>query len=473
MYKDNDNQCDDAEQMRDTIQRFEAMLQTQGSAYFDTDEFEWIIDYYMQQDDLKKSRKAVDIAIAQHPEDNHLKIKNARQFLVENHPEKAMSLLNDAEISYEDPDYFLTLGSCYAALGQAQKSIETYFDALQYFEEDEKSELYNAIAYEYEDLFDYCSALIYFKKALDFSEDTCSIYHEIRHCYFFLDRTDDAVAFFKKRIEEDPHDSIAWSALGDCYRKLDLLELAIDTYEYVLAIDPTNIWPYVHIANAYYDMERFQEAIDTLNEALSNKVETSLIHTSLGDCFYRLERPMEACQHYKTALQINESLPEAWSGLGFVYSDQNESSKAIRLFEKARLLDPCNPDHLYSLAAEYRKLHDYETAYRYLFDIESIDPTDPDLYYFIADILNEQQRYDEAINILKIGQQRAGNDSALTYMLSYDYLRKNDRAMALTLLEDALNADFKGHQDFLDIDPDLLYHDIEILEMIDQYKKKS
>jgi Putative Zn-dependent protease, contains TPR repeats len=473
METNDDNQWEDEEMIKEAVSRFEAMLSSHSTSYFDAEEFEWIIDYYMQNDDLKKSREAVDIAIAQHPENNNLKIKNARQFLIENNPRKALSLLDNTEIDYDEPDYFLTLGSCYAAIGKSQKAIDTYTNALSYFEECERVELYNAIAFEYQNLRDYKTALDYFKKTLKYTDELDNQYLEIRHCYHFMDNMEAAIQFFKLRIEENPHDRSAWSALGDCYRKLDLLEQAIDSYEYVLAIEPNNLWANMHIANAYYDLERYNEAIDTLKEALNNNVETSLIHCLLGDCYSRIENANNALIHYNKALKINEYLPEAWAGIGFIYSDQNKSEIAIKYFEKAHRLEPSNSDHLYVLASEYRKIDDFDKAMQCLLQVEDMEPEDEDLYFFLADLLTAQGKYDEVEETLKLGLKRTDNAPSLSYYLAYIYLLKGEKEMGLSILDIALSADFEGHKDFIELNPEMLNNDIEVLELINLYKQKQ
>ena len=60
-----------------------------------------------------------------------LKIKEARQYLLENQAEKAFEILQQVEHDDDEtPDYFLVLGSCLAALGQSQEALENYFNAL-------------------------------------------------------------------------------------------------------------------------------------------------------------------------------------------------------------------------------------------------------------------------------------------------------------------------------------------------------
>lgn len=478
MFNDNDNTWneEDDDITNEAVSRFEEMLESQRTQYFDAEEFELIIDYYIQHDDLKRSREAVNMAIAQHPDDINLKVKNARQFLVENDPKKALELLEQTEINYDEPDYFLTLGSCYAALGKPHKAIDTYQKALPYFDDEEKNDLYHAIGFAYQDLANYSRAISYYKMALEDTDDELFLHNtiaELLNCYMLSGMTNEGIAYFNQRIENNPHEVESWSALGDIYRRNEQLEEAVEMYEYVLAIDPTHLWANIHLANVYYDLNRFQEAIDSLHEAISHQVDTSMIHASLGDCHYRLGQFIDAKNEYLKALQMNEHLTEAWSGIGYVYSDIGDSKKAIKYFQKAYDLEPFNEDHLYNLAAEYRKLNENEKALSYLLEIEKKQPNDPDLYFFLGDLLAEMDRYDEAICYLHLGLQRTNNDASLRYLLAFLHLERGERQLALHHLEIALDDDPDYYTEFLEYNPEMLTNDVEVMEMIEKKKRSK
>ena len=112
--EDFDDYFEEEQDRKAAVEKYETMLKANGSAYFDSEEFEYIIDHYTEQNELKKSRQAVEIAMAQHPESNLLKIKEARQYLLENDAQHAFELLQHIDRDEEEPDYFLTLGSCLA-----------------------------------------------------------------------------------------------------------------------------------------------------------------------------------------------------------------------------------------------------------------------------------------------------------------------------------------------------------------------
>ena len=74
--------------------KFEQMLEMNEHYFFDVEEFEDLIDYYLEKNEMEKANKAIDFALYQHPNSSALKIKQA-QYLIENHqPNKGLDILN-------------------------------------------------------------------------------------------------------------------------------------------------------------------------------------------------------------------------------------------------------------------------------------------------------------------------------------------------------------------------------------------
>lgn len=470
MFEEDEEYQEYEEEMRKALTRFEDMLETGETDYFDSEELEYIIDEYIQKGNLKKSRRAIDLAVAQHPESNMLKIKEARQLLLENHPQEAFETMQHVERDEEEPDYFLTLGSCLAALGKSEEAIDNYLTALPYFDEDEKFDLYNAIAFEYNGLREFDLALEFYKKALPFADEPDTLYHEIRCNFLSAGRKDDALAFFQGLVDENPLNSKAWSNIGDIYRMSFQYEESIDPYEFALSIDPEDLWANMHLSDIYYDLGRYQEAIDTLNEALRHGVETSMIRSSLGDCYYRLNDLESAAENFQKAIDINPIQGAGWAGMGYIFSDRGDSKQAIKYFKKAYSLEPWETDYLYSIAADYRKLNDFDHAIEYLRKIEAQAPCDPDSYFYIADLYGELDKIDDAIETIKTGLAKTDNEPSLLYLLAYAYFVKGDHQQGLNALDQALTADFEGYKDFIEYDKELLGNDVDIIDMIAQHK---
>ncbi len=115
------------------VDRFEEMLRSNGSYFFDVEDFEDIIDYYLDNLNVNKSKKAIELAEAQHPGTVVFKIKKARYYLLADKTGKALTLLD--EIEKYDPtngDVYLLKGSIYSKLKRTDDAIREYNRAIQY-----------------------------------------------------------------------------------------------------------------------------------------------------------------------------------------------------------------------------------------------------------------------------------------------------------------------------------------------------
>ena len=148
------------------VDRFEEMLRANGSYFFDVEDFEDIIDYYLDNQNINKSKKAIDLAEAQHPGATIILIKKARYFVLANKAHKALSLLEEIEkIDPTNGEVYLLKGSIYSKLKKSDDAIREYNQAILYAIDIE--EVLTNIAYEYENVGDYVKAIEYLKKILD------------------------------------------------------------------------------------------------------------------------------------------------------------------------------------------------------------------------------------------------------------------------------------------------------------------
>ena len=84
-------------EVSELVFRFEQMLSNNRSIFFDVEEYEEIIDYYLDINDVKKSSLAISQAIEQHPYHHAFLIRKARLIATTGKPEKALDLLNQLE----------------------------------------------------------------------------------------------------------------------------------------------------------------------------------------------------------------------------------------------------------------------------------------------------------------------------------------------------------------------------------------
>ena len=151
-----------------SLDRFEDMLKANEAYFFDVEEFEVLVDYYLDKSDTKKAKKAIDFSLLQHPTSSILKLKKA-QFLAAIHkPNKALAILNSLEqLEPFNAEIYSIKADIHSQLRQHNKAIENFYKALKLIgDKSEKTNIKISIAFEYENLTEFDKAIDILKKLL-------------------------------------------------------------------------------------------------------------------------------------------------------------------------------------------------------------------------------------------------------------------------------------------------------------------
>ena len=84
-----------------SLTRFEKMLKTNRILFFDSNEFENIISYYLENGKINLAKKAIKLALEQHPASTNLTLFKIEILIFENKLEKAERLLD--ELIFSEP----------------------------------------------------------------------------------------------------------------------------------------------------------------------------------------------------------------------------------------------------------------------------------------------------------------------------------------------------------------------------------
>ena len=66
--------------VNDLVGKFDEMIRQDKMYFFDVEEFEEIIDFYLDQNITKKARKAIDYAMRQHPSSTVFMLRKAQYY---------------------------------------------------------------------------------------------------------------------------------------------------------------------------------------------------------------------------------------------------------------------------------------------------------------------------------------------------------------------------------------------------------
>ncbi|MFW5708237.1 MAG: tetratricopeptide repeat protein [Bacteroidota bacterium] len=438
------------------VKKLEDLNNQKLPVYFDVEDFEEIIDYYMYQSHFRQSLKVAEYACTVHPSSISLKLKVAQLLASVNKENHALEILSEVErLEPSNYEIFLTRGAIYSQLHKYEKAIEEYNKAAM--ESDEPDYVYCNIAFEYENMGNYDKTIEYLRKALELNPENDLAMYEAAYCFDLLSLSQESIDFFSRLIDRHPYSTEAWFNLGISYINSELYEKALESFEFALAIDPDHSAATFHCAYAYSLMEKYHEAIEIYQGLFEKEDQDSdaMIHYYIGECYEKTEDYHNAKTHYQKATQLNPEITDAWIGLGVCENESGNTHSAIKCIQKGLEMDPENTAYLCILADIYFDEDMIEEGCHYYEKAIGTSPVEESLYIDYADALAEKEEYKKAEETLVTGIEEINPTHGLYYrMAAMMYLQGKNKEAAF-FLEEALSMDFDKHDAMLDQYPQL------------------
>ncbi len=438
------------------VQKLNDLTSRKQSVYFDVEDFEEIIDYFVFQSNYKQSLKIAEYACRLHPSSIALMLKRAQLLASVNKERHALELLSEVEtLEPSNFEIFLTRGAIYSQMQKYEKAIEEYSKAVP--DSDEPDYVYCNIAFEYENMGNYDKTIEYLRKALELNPENDLAMYEAAYCFDLLSLSQESIDFFSKLIDNHPYSTEAWFNLGVSYINAELYEKALESFEFTLAIEPEHNSAIFHCAYTYNLMSRFSDAIKIYHTLLNTEDDESdaIIQYYIGECYEKLEDFDHAKRHYKKATDLNNEITDAWIGLGVCENELGNTKKAIRHILKGLELDPENTAYLCILADIYFQENKLELAISCYEKAISTTPGEESLRIDFADALAEKEHYNNAADvIMKAIEEIAPGSNLYFRMAAMLYLQGKNKEAGF-FMEEALTMDYEKHTHMLEQYPQL------------------
>ncbi len=460
----NDNLFDD--ELLDLVERFERMIKEGSYMFFDADEFEEIIEYYLTIDEGNKAQHAIMFALRQHPQNQDILMLYVHYLYSINQLRKALSVLDEIEgLDPGNQDVLIMKGNIYSSKNKPEQAIIEFKKALN--NPGNCSEVHFFIAKEYRKMEQFDTAIEHYKQSILNNSDEDWALHDLWYCYNSTSQHSEASEFFSQLTNILPYSQTAWFYLGSAYNALNLYEKAIEAYDFAIAIADTYTDAYLAKAEVYSEMELYYEAIETYQKILLFEVPDAEINAKIGANYQKLGNQAKAVEFFKKAVELGESNYYYWYLLGDAYMQVEQYSLAEIHLNKARAINDMDLEVKYKLALLYQNTSNYvkaENIYKKLIEFNFLTP--PDVYLSYSELLLKQGRKKKAIKIIKHGLLFHGNEPSLTYRLAILMYQDGKRTEGLQLFSAALGSNYEMHLEIFSYAPELLSH-LEILQLIE------
>lgn len=451
-------------EVRELVLDFEEMLKRGEQHFFDVDQLEIIIDFYLETSDLEMLSRAVSYAEKLFPASNEIRLRRSHQLCANERYDEALTILQQLQqLEPDNTDVFYALGSVYSVKGQPRKAIQYYQKASG--DGCELGMVYGNIADEYVRMNRNFEAIAYYKKALEVSPDEERSLYNLANCYEQEMQDEPAVAFYSSFVEANPYSKVAWYCLGGAYKNLKLFEKAIDAFEYATTIDKKFVDAYIQKALCYQMIPNFPQAVASLREALPYSDDTASLNQQIGLIYMYQQNYVTAIIYYKEALQEDPSDCDTLMSIALCYAMMNEKQEAFEYLNSARKLNSQEPLFLEQSARIFARFGNNETA-ELLFRQALGLVKDNDAYWIdYAKFLIDLQRYDDAIDVLQEGIVNSTEPFIFNEYLAWCYFITGRRNFLFNALRACVDENKEWALEMLESYP-AMCEDIEVVNIL-------
>lgn len=459
------------DQIHDCVGRYEAMRDQNTTLFFDVEEFEIIIEHYLEQSDTRRAREVLELAQRQHPGSLDLMFSEAHVLMNSGKLNRALEVLDAiGKMEPFNEDVHLHKASIYSQLRNYRRAVEHYKRALDLAEEG-LDDIHLDLAFEYENLEAYDLAIDSLKNALRINTENEAVLYELAYCYDVSDAHQAAVSFFRQFTNDNPYSFVSWYNLGNALARLERLDESIEALDYCLAIEERFTSAYFSKARNLLVLGRFQEAIDCYQETINFDGAQAITFSYIGECYEKMEHYEQALIHYDQSLALDPNWVDAWIGRGVVKDMQGRVVEAVKDLENAVRLAPDHGDGWFYLANSLARAERYDEAFAAYAKLNTLEPENVDGWLDHADLLLQMKGPDVAARKLREGSQVIKLTSRYAYRMVSYLLRMGDMQQGLVALEDALMNDHAAHTQLLEHYPEAAQLP-QVIHLLELYRRQ-
>ena len=405
-------------EFKETFARYEEMLQSGDTRYFEATELTEIAEYYAMYGDSKRAEEALDYALRLHPDNIDALIFKARARLINGQLSEAINIAACITDQSDREVMFLK-----AELALADMKHEQATEILRTLVETE-----GYAAGTYADIVDLLvdnkqidMANDWLEEALTRHPDKQILIESAAFSYGQQERFDEAIAAYNKLLDIDPYSNLYWEKLGKIHFLREEYDKAIDAFEFAIAInnDDKRYATYA-AANSYYNIgnyERAEEYYQQVHECYPNTVDP-LFH--MGMCRVNSGDDEKALDYFTQALitvpEGSEEQAQIYSQLSLIFSRKGEHERALAYVDQALLICPENTELIIMKGHELLCQGFFDESNEFFLEALTLKPEQGERTLFlIAVSMMENNRYEMSYNILRLLRDNPAIEADLLY----------------------------------------------------------
>ena len=421
-----------------SISKFESMLKTNSFLFFDSNEYEEIIVYYIEIGNIFLAKKAISLASKQYPDSTILSLLHIEVLLLNNEVVKAEQIaLKIYEIDPLNPEILIQKAKIYSKKKNHIKAIELLEEIK------ENSDLYydalSLIGKEYLFIDDFENAKNIFIKCLKQDDFDYSILNNILYCFDSIGDSKSTIKYLNSFLETNPYSEIAWHQLGKEYVKDKRYEEALSAFDFAIISDDSFVGAYIEMAKILEKLNRINEAIEKYEISIGINQPTTFALYRIGRCHYKLGNNDLALSYFIQTIEEDPIHDKAWMSIAIIYYNKNDFNESKNNLLKALEIDSDKIKYWELYAKINVKIDNFEEVELAIKEILSLGKLDVNTLTFLTQTLIKIPENESLIKgLLKsINLFPKSAENEINYLLSAIYFKILDNENAISHLKKA------------------------------------
>ena len=344
-----------------SIKKFEEMLKTNFTFFFDAQEIEYIAQHYIDFGKMNLARKAIKIGNKQHPCNINILLLKSEILILDEKLKSAKKILAFVhEIEPNNQDAYIQKASIQSKLKKHNKSIEILNECLKNSEY--KFEVWHLIAMEFLTIGNFEKAMVYFRLCIENEPNDHQVLYNLIYCIDNLKCHKKGIKILNIILDKDPYNELIWLELGKQHLKLKNNRKALKSIDYAILCDDKFSAAYVEKAKLLQNNGEFLDAIENYQFSLTLESPSAFIYLRIAECFKKLKKEKLEVKYYKFSINEDPNYEESWIALIEYYLTKGKFRTALIYCNKALKINEYYPDYWKMYAKINKCLNRYVDA---------------------------------------------------------------------------------------------------------------
>ena len=463
----------DREELKALLTQYENLKAGRSHSLIEEDEFERIIEYFDEKEQLAAALEASELAIEQYPFSSNLLLQKASlQIALRLYVDALQTLEKAGLYDARNVDLYILKTDACLALDMQEKAAEILESALDDFSGEEKTDLLFELADVYDDYENFEKVFDCLIMILEQDANNEEALYKICFWTDFTGRYEESIRLHQNIIQEFPYNERAWFNLGAAYQGLKLHEKAIDAYQYALAIDEKFDYAYRNLGDAYIRIRKYREAIEALEKVLELSRPEYVIYEAMGYCYHKLQNFSQARFHYRKASHLNAEDSQLHYKIAGTYMNEGAWQPAIKCLQTALSMHRMQAEYHIALGRCFVELGKYPEAISAIGQAVKMKPKNINGWVELLQCMYRGKLFNDGIDYAALALESTDNKPIFLFYKSLFLFAAGKSKEAMVYLENGFALYPKGFKKIIELEPSLLRHQ-QVVEIAARFKKKK